>query len=236
MDVRFAWGVPERGHNWMKRGVDEQELAWGQEKKGGFVRKYVPDMNLFREFAALNTSKSRGEDAVRKFADKYGDILAIPGDSFYQPHPNPVGEERRQVKRPSASLRLWRFQVEQMEWAVKLWDESKDPDATKTSRLSAREALQIEVESALQDAKTPSYARVYLNARFELFVHPVNLLAFMWLTIARLLSGEIEERLCAFCKKKHFYIGMGPGLHRADQKVCGATCRKGKQRGLLKSR
>ncbi len=86
------------------------------------------------------------------------------------------------------------------------------------------------MEAALRDTTTPSCARACLNERLELFVHPVNLLAFMWLTLARLLSGEIEERLCVICKEERFYIGSGPGLYRGDKVICGAACRKRKER------
>ena len=226
MDVRLAWAVPEMGHTWKTyKGV--QRLVWNRELKGGYANKYVPRVGLFRQFSAINTKPSRVDDAVLKFADEYGDITGLPGSSFYQL--DETGE--RQIQRPNAPLKMWRFQIEQMRWAVGLWDRSNDEDLGKASRLEARKALQIEVDAALQDVKTPSCARVCVNARLELFVHPVNLLAFMWLTLARLLSGEIEERLCVGCRDKRVYIGSGPGLQRGNTVTCGPACRKRKQRG-----
>lgn len=93
----------------------------------------------------------------------------------------------------------------------------------------AREALQLEVQDALTDTETPSHATGYLTRELRLLTWPVNLLAYMWLTFARVVSGEIEERRCAMCPE-YFYVGSGPGLQRHDTITCSVACRKRKQR------
>lgn len=93
----------------------------------------------------------------------------------------------------------------------------------------ARRALQLEIRRALTDTETPSHATPYLTPELRLVTYPVNLLADMWLTFARVVSGEIEERRCAVCPE-HFYVGSGPGLRRADRVTCSDVCRKRKQR------
>lgn len=72
-----------------------------------------------------------------------------------------------------------------------------------------------------------------LNQKLELFVHPVNLLAFMWLTLARLLSGEIVEQPCMGRSKDclgYIYTGVGPGLKKTGSVTCSIACRKWKER------
>jgi len=93
----------------------------------------------------------------------------------------------------------------------------------------ARRALQLEIRRALTDTETPSHATPYLTSDLRLVIYPVNLLADMWLTFARVVSGEIEERRCVVCPK-HFYVGSGPRLCRADRVTCSDVCRKQKQR------
>ncbi len=94
----------------------------------------------------------------------------------------------------------------------------------------ANRALQLEVRKALTDTVTPSHSTPNLTRDLLLLIDPANLLAYMWLTFARVVSGEIEERLCVICKEERFYIGSGPGLHRDDKTTCGAACRKRKER------
>lgn len=93
----------------------------------------------------------------------------------------------------------------------------------------ARKALQLEIQDALTDTETPSHATPYLTPEARLVTSPVNLLAYMWLTFARVVSGEIQERRCAMCSE-HFYVGSGPGLRRADSLTCGDACRQQKSR------
>jgi hypothetical protein len=67
----------------------------------------------------------------------------------------------------------------------------------------------------------------------ELFVYPVNLLAFMWLTLARLLSGEIVEQPCMGESKNcigYIYTGLGPGLKKTGTVTCSVACRQNKKR------
>jgi hypothetical protein len=94
-----------------------------------------------------------------------------------------------------------------------VWDQVKsDPDWYKdrTHRMLLTGEL---IRSALRDTKTPSCATPYLTGDLRL-VYPVNLLAYMWLTFARVVSGEIEERPCEMFDgcHKHIYVGSGPGL------------------------
>jgi hypothetical protein len=93
----------------------------------------------------------------------------------------------------------------------------------------ARRALQQEIRRALTDTETPSHATPYLTPELRLVTAPENLLAYMWLTFARVVSGEIEERRCVTCPE-HFYVGSGPGLRRADKVTCSHACRKRKER------
>ena len=95
---------------------------------------------------------------------------------------------------------------------------------------AASRALQLEIRDALTDTTTPSHSTPNLTRDLRLVLDPVNLLAFMWLTFARVASGEIEERLCEICEVSRFYVGSGPGLHRGDKVTCSAVCRKRKQR------
>jgi hypothetical protein len=126
-----------------------------------------------------------------------------------------------------------------MRWAVGLWDQSNDENARKGCRLQAREELQIEIESALRDTTTPSYTRVYLDQKLELFVHLVNPLAFMWLTLGRLVSGEIVEQPCMGKRSRpclgYIYTGLGHGLNKTGTLTCSIACRKWKERHTRKN-
>jgi len=120
-----------------------------------------------------------------------------------------------------------------MRYAVEQWDVWADERASGRARSQAREQLQIEIESALRDLKTPCCARMCLNQNMELFVYPINLLAFMWLTLARLLSGEIDEQPCMGNGKnclRYIYTGLGIGLKKTGTITCSVACRKWKER------
>jgi len=93
----------------------------------------------------------------------------------------------------------------------------------------ARRALQVVIQRALTDTETPSHATANLTRELRLVTAPVNLLADMWLTFARVVSGEIEERPCEICHR-YIYVGSGPGLQRSDTITCSVACRKKKQR------
>ena len=96
----------------------------------------------------------------------------------------------------------------------------------------ARKALQLEIRDALTDTETPSHATPNLTPELRLVTSPVNLLADMWLTFARLVSGEIEERPCEMFDSCHeyIYVGSGPRLQRNDTSTCSAACRQKKKR------
>lgn len=94
---------------------------------------------------------------------------------------------------------------------------------------AARRALQLEIRRALTDIETPSHVTPNLTQELSLVMGPVNLLAYMWLTFARVVSGDIKERRCAMCPE-YFYLGSGPGLQRDDTITCSIACRKRKQR------
>lgn len=95
---------------------------------------------------------------------------------------------------------------------------------------AARRALQLEIKRALTDTETPSHATPYLTPELRLVTYPVNLLACMWLTFARVVWEEIGERRCLVCPD-YFYVGSGPGLRRADRVTCSDACRQFKKRG-----
>lgn len=102
----------------------------------------------------------------------------------------------------------------------------------------ARKALQYEVQEALTDIETPSYTTpCLLMPEFHLVLRPVNLLADMWLSFARVVSGEIEERRCEMFARcgEYIYVGLGPGLQRSDATTCSAACRQEKKRAAQKT-
>jgi hypothetical protein len=228
----FRWSKPDRecGFGWGTIKGDRQ-LRWSAEERGGYVITYPPSLGLFRNFAALRVAGSKAEKEIQKFANEYGDILAVPGTDKYELD-NDLG---RRTRRFHGTLRVWRHQVEQMRWAVGLWDQSNDESALKGSRLQAREDLPLEIESALRDLNTPSCTRVCLNHNLELSVYPVNLLAFMWLSFARVVAGKIQERPCTGLKLTGQpcpnFVYFEPGVRRYDERAtCSPACRKRKQR------
>ena len=110
-------------------------------------------------------------------------------------------------------------------------DAAKDP-ASDVIPL-ARKALQYEIQRAFTDTETPSHTTsCIVTPELRLVLRPVNLLAYMWLSFARVVSGEIEERPCEMFETcgEYIYVGRGLGLKRDDAAVCGATCRKWKER------
>jgi len=231
LDTRFSWRKPEAGFIWGTKRGGEIQLRWPAERKGGFTVNYQPRLSLFRIFAALRATGSEDMDDILSFANEYGDILAVPGREHYQL--DEAGINGRRTVRPYAALSMWRHQIRQMQWAVGLWNQCNDETARKAAQLRARKDLQIEIESALRDVVTPSCARACLSQNMELFVYPVNLLAFMWLTLARLLSGEIVEQPCMGNSKSclgYIYTGLGPGLKKTGTVTCGVACRKWKER------
>jgi len=230
LDAPFIWQKPESGFEWGTKKGDRQ-LRWKSEKAGGRTTKYPPKPGLYRRFAALRVTRTNtnAEEEIRRFANEYGDILAVPGSAFYQQDQDGA----RRIIRRHATLSMWRHQVQQMRWAVGLWDRSADENARKGYRLQAREELQLEIESALRDMTTPSCARMCINQKLELFVYPVNLLAFMWLTLARLVSGQILEQPCMGKSQRclgYIYTGMGDGLKKTGTVTCSIACRKWKER------
>lgn len=241
LDTRFVWSKPKAkpgskgkggynrrwGFEWYKRKGDLQ-LRWISEKEGGDVLPYQPHPGLFRIFAGL-----RDRVEILVFANAHGDILGVPGREYYQQDEAAIGGRR--ISRPYAPLSVWEFQIEQMLYAVEQWDICNDERASRRARLQAREQLQIEIESALRDLKTPCCARMCLGQNMELFVYPVNLLAFMWLTLARLLSGDIVEQPCMCIGERkgclrYIYTGLGHGLKKTGTVTCSVACRKWKER------
>jgi hypothetical protein len=97
----------------------------------------------------------------------------------------------------------------------------------------ARKALQYEIQSAFTDLETPSHTTpCIVTPELRLALRPANLLAFMWLCFARVVSGEIEERRCEMFEScgEHIYVGRGPGLQRNDTATCSAACRQKRKR------
>ncbi|MGA3048502.1 MAG: hypothetical protein ABSD67_17850 [Terracidiphilus sp.] len=102
----------------------------------------------------------------------------------------------------------------------------------------ARKALQYEIQSAFTDTETPSHTTACIvTPDLHLALRPTNLLAFMWLCFARVVSGVIEERRCEMFEScgEYIYVGRGPGLQRNDTITCSAACRQEKKRQTPKS-
>ena len=57
----------------------------------------------------------------------------------------------------------------------------------------------------------------------------------MWLTLARLASGEIAEQKCLAQCGEYIYTGVGPGLKKTGTTTYSDRCRKWKERnaGLI---
>jgi hypothetical protein len=103
----------------------------------------------------------------------------------------------------------------------------------------ARKALHVEIQEALTDIETPSHATACLVLpEMQMVLRPVNLLAYMWLCFARVVSGEIEERRCEMFARcgEYIYVGTGSGLQRSDATTCSAACRQEKKRAAQKAR
>jgi hypothetical protein len=186
---------------------------------------YVPPLGLFREFARLPWSAKdvARERAIKSFADTHGDILAHPQEGRLI-----LGREVKKI-RTHATMETWCLSIQRMRRAIQMWDQIKSDSEwykNPTHRIMLTEEL---IRNALSDTETPSCATPYITSDLRLIVHPINLLAHMWLTLARVVSGEIEERACEVCSDR-MYIGKGPGLNRADKTTCSIKCRKRKER------
>lgn len=225
LDTRFVWWKPESGFEWGTTKKRDRQLRWTSERRGGYLVQHHPPIGLFRDFAGLRVGRPGAETEILSFANEYGDIIAAPDSSFYQ-----MDNAVRRIVRRTATLSLWQHHVRQMRCAVRLWDRCNNAGTRKDARLQAHKDLQLEIESALKDVTTPRCSRVCLNQNLELFVYPVNLLAFMWLTLARLASGEIMEQPCLGECGGYIYTGLGLGLKRAGTATCSPACRKWKER------
>ena len=207
---RFRWLKPSSGHVW---GVSNARLKPASRATTDVSEILAVTPGLFREFARLNTAGDEIQrDEIRNFADGFGDILALPHEEH-------------------ASLETWTHAIQRMHRAVELWDRSNDPDRGEPSKQRASRELRLEINHALRDTKTPSHTTSGLTLGLRLEIFPVNLLAYMWLTLARIASREIEERRCIMCPER-FYVGSGFGLQRADTLTCSVACRKRKQRAV----
>jgi len=103
------------------------------------------------------------------------------------------------------------------------------PDAVRPARL----VLQLEIRRALADTETPSHTIPTLTPEMALLLSPTNLLAYMWLSFARVVSGEIEERPCEMFRRCGNHVYIARGLRRRDRHVtCSAKCRKRKSRDM----
>jgi len=256
MDVRFQWLKPPKGYEWRRfpvtidgeirrywRLVPVSGGRWTDRNDERGLLKYTPPPGLFRVFARITVSgeydavsgedggRETGREAIRAFACGYGDILVKPHertDKFVRS--KHVKYERRT---PEAA---WISAIQDMSRAVHLWDETKDATKRKRAAQVARLALQSEIRRALTDTDTvmPRFTTADFAPEMTLVMRPANLLAFMWLSFARVVSGEIEERRCEMFRHcgNYVYIGRGPGLRRGDNSVtCSDKCRKRKSRG-----
>lgn len=208
-DARFLWSRPTKGHTWSRSG-SAYSLKPLSSKSDAL--RVMP--GVFREFAQIDTGKDGqliGE--ILQFADKYGDIFALPHEEH-------------------GKAETWCNAIQQMRQAVNRWDRIKGLKISDEAQRGARRTLQIEVHRALTDTATPSHTMLGLTPELTITPRPSNLLAYMWLTFARIVAGEIEERPCEMFETcgEYIYVGRGLGLKRDDAAVCGATCRKWKER------
>src|ERR1700722_6211755 len=128
MNIQFKWRVPESQHEW-KRHKGDQILVWREERKGGWSKLYDPPIGLFRDFAEVNAGRTEASPReILKFGDTYGDILGVPGDSFYGP---PIEGLPKPIIRSHATLKTWQHTIQQMRWAVRLWDQCNDASLLK---------------------------------------------------------------------------------------------------------
>lgn len=230
LDVRFTWAKPELnskpGRKWGFEWIAKKEdvgLRWISEKTGGHGERYSPHPGLFRDFADL-----RDRVEILVFANTHGDILGMPGSESRRVDFD--GDGLRTVRR-YAWLSIWEQEIRRMRHAVRLWDASNT--GARKARLDAKAKLQTAIASAIQDRTMPRCTIMYLNPQHELIATPVNLLAFMWLTLARLASGEIAEQPCLGKSKMcvgYLYTGIGPGLMKTGTTTCSIACRKEKSR------
>jgi hypothetical protein len=231
-NVQFVWLKPIEGHTWRVCADGERRLVPNSGGWRGFDPKaregrvlYVPPLGLFREFARLPWSAKGAtrERAINSFADKHGDILAQPQEGHLI-----LGQKVKKI-RMHATMETWCLSIQRMRRAIQMWDQIKSDRGwykNPTHRMMLTEEL---IRNALRDTETPSCATPYITSDLKIIVHPINLLAQMWLTFARVVSGEIEERACELCGDR-IYIGRGPGLKRADKTTCSIKCRKRKER------
>jgi len=203
-DVRFRWRRPKDGHEW-SRGRRLNPRTHETEE--------VLDVTLvmaFRQFAQIDGGRD-WDALVVGFADSYGDILALPE----QEHPTAA---------------MWFNAARELRKAVNLFDKIRAPETPGAARQRAQHLLQLKIHRALTDAAFPSHTPVELTPELKLAMCPVNLLAFMWLTLARLVSGEIEEHPCMGNCHGYIYTGIGPGLKKTGTTTCSDACRKWKER------
>jgi hypothetical protein len=210
-DLRFRWLKPAKGHV-VTRGTPRLK-GWSREFED-VTGILLATPGVFREFARIDMGGDRmllGE--VLGFADVFGDILALP----HEEHPTP---------------QTWCDAIQQMRRAVNLWDRIKDSKTSGDAQRRGQQALRIEINRVLTDTVTPSHTTLALTPELGLARCPVNLLAYMWLCLARVVSGEIEERPCEMFTScgEYIYVGQGPGFQRNDTTTCSAACRQKKKR------
>src|SRR6185437_10308215 len=152
LDTRFVWYKPETAFVWCKTKGGYQ-LQWPREKKGGYLVPHRPPLSLFRIFAALRSHSGAGfasrpvSNHILDFANKYGEILAIPGGGklgggeYYKLDETAIS--KRRIVRPYASLSVWIHQIRQMRRAVGLWDQCQNERMGKAARQKATQELQI---------------------------------------------------------------------------------------------
>jgi hypothetical protein len=210
-DMRFRWLKPAKGHE-VTRGTPRLKSRSREVEDVTGILLATP--GVFREFARIDTGGDRmllGE--VLGFADVFGDILALPHEEHAKPQ-------------------TWCDAIQQMRRAVNLWDRIKDSKTSGDAQRRGQQSLRSEIHRALTDTVTPSHTTLGLTPKLGLVRCPVNLLAYMWLCFARVVSGEVEERPCEMFARcgEYIYVGRGPGLQREDTTTCGAACRQKKKR------
>lgn len=251
-----------RGYEWKRKGTwkGRQYLVPLLGAKGK-VTEYVPHPGLFRTFASLSIAKDDAREwEIEAFARDYGDIIAKPQDDHatMETWSRTIQQMRRAVvlwdcindtgkheylkqlfTRPKGAILYWQkhHPLERKSDNTTCPAIAMGKDVTKFPANDvlplARKALQYEIQTAFTDTETPSHSTLCIVApELRLMLRPANLLAFMWLCFARVVSGEIEERPCEMFTScgQYIYVGSGPGLQRNDATTCSANCRQQKKR------
>jgi hypothetical protein len=248
----FRWSVYESGYEWAV-GDDGKVRLFPRTTPGFGISHYVPEPGMFREFAALDTTR----EAIQEFAGKYGDLF----DRWDMRHTRVRGGKLE----GGTSLDRWKIKIGDMKELVAIWDQIQEKQLSELRKIIVRSngevcyvrdgtnitlaqkgkrsfgptdvllpakcALQLEVNKRLGDADTPTLTVPRLSLtpdyRWRIVFQPCNLLAAMWMQFAQAATGANRLQQCVECG---IYFPVGPGAKRGHSITCGPTCRKRKSR------